>query len=306
MDFSSNNRLLKISKPEFRKYLYFLIFWVVLVCPSCTYLSPAINEIKQSDNIYYKRYIYFKKFLPFGYKKFEDLYAYDIDLYHNTRVWDLAIAVYEQDTSGIRKILLKKPEIVNDTSRRWGMTLLDWSVYNDRYLSAEQLLKSGANPDIVADQESPLIEAAGKETPIFINLLLKYGANVNVIGRGGLDLTPLERACSRNLENVKILVKAGANVNFANINSTNALYRACTMDKLEIVKYLIFEANADFDRPILFVNSGRDSGKSYYAIDYLREEDSTTRTLPKENVAKGYLDLSREIIRYIESHSKKK
>ena len=55
-----------------------------------------------------------------------------------------------------------------------------------------------------------------------------------------------------------------------------------------------------------FVNSGRDSGKSYYAIDYLREEDSTTRTLPKENVAKGYLDLSREIIRYIESHSKKK
>ena len=78
-----------------------------------------------------------------------------------------------------------------------------------------------------------------------VKLLVKYGADVNILGF--TDRTPLQTAIFRgNLELVKYLAgEAGANPNIQNSYGNTALHMAVSKDRLDIVKYLVEEAGAD-------------------------------------------------------------
>src|SRR5471030_3301290 len=63
----------------------------------------------------------------------------NVNIYRDTPAWDLAIAVRDEDTNAIEKIVKDKPELLNYQDPKYGATLLLWSVGMEKYESAEAL-----------------------------------------------------------------------------------------------------------------------------------------------------------------------
>ena len=200
--------------------------------------------------------------------------ADNIRLYEHTGAWKLAQAVDDQDTSSIAALCAKDSSLVHFQEQRFGQTLLQWAVYTDKYESAKALCEAGANPNVQSNNgTSAFIHAAGKyETSDYLKLLLRYGGDVNAVAmpKDGnspqMDRTPLIAAAYYNFESVKLLVEAGADVNYYNNEHEQcALLAACDFQRIEIVQYLI-QAGADFRRP-LYVTL---EGDTMYLHDELR------------------------------------
>jgi hypothetical protein len=140
----------------------------------------------------------------------------------------------------------------------------------------------GADPNMqdLEDGASPLMEAADIGTngidadPRFLKLLLKYGGDPNAVENGPLKqtkFTPLIVACrSGDLEYVKILIAAGANVNGLSGYGESPLEAACneveTTENPDIVLYLI-EKGADYKR-VLYKTVDKENE---YITDAMRE-----------------------------------
>ncbi len=152
---------------------------------------------------------------------------------------------------------------------KFGMTLLDWAVQNDRYFSARALLLEGADPNArCIPTNTPFLEAADKkETANYLTLLLKFGGRVNdVCADSEFDVTPLKRASQSYLESVKILVEAGADINFNTDGYSTALSWALFAGKFQIAEYLISKG-ADYEKPIHY-----DRGTFMYPMNILRQK----------------------------------
>ena len=174
--------------------------------------------------------------------------AYSIARYESTPVWEAAKAVQSEDTATIKIFFQKQPSLINFKDTMYNMTLLHWAVFNQKFYSAKTLVEMGADPNIKDKSgESAFIESAFKlETSQFLILLLSHGGDINAVSNYSIRRTPLIAASETRLESVKILVKAGANVNFVPHQYESALVGACRASRIEIVKYLIMEAGADF------------------------------------------------------------
>ena len=181
------------------------------------------------------------------------LYGNDIRLFKGES-WELAQAVKQQNVRKIKQLVSQGKVNVNFQEPRFGKTLLIWAVLTDRYKSAHALLESGADPNIkdTYSGTSALMEAADKEdSSEFVRLLLKYGADPNIDAEAkepNRIATPLIAASKKRLESVKLLVEAGADINYVNRHGGSALDAAFLRDKVEIVVYLLMEKGADFDR----------------------------------------------------------
>jgi hypothetical protein len=103
-----------------------------------------------------------------------------------------------------------------------------------------------------------------------LKLLLSHGGNPNLESKGikgfSGNTTPLLLACTRgNFDYVKLLVEAGANVNYKT-DSTTMLYEAATSVKpVEIVSYLV-EKGIDYKQPVMQTKKG----KKIYLADAMR------------------------------------
>lgn len=156
----------------------------------------------------------------------------DINIYKDTPVWELALAVKKQKVKTIEQIAKDNPELLNYQDPKYGATLLLWSVGMEKYKSAEALLKSGANPNIASTEqgETPLFIAAGyswvdndaKKDPKYVKLLLSYGADTEkgYIGKADgnsiieLGKSPLMHSILSGIEKTKALVEGGADINY--------------------------------------------------------------------------------------------
>ena len=180
----------------------------------------------------------------------DHLTAHSIAIFKNTEVWNLAKAIEKQDTVKI-KLLANKSNIDFQDSDH-GFTLLHWAVFNDRYNSAKVLAELGANPNIQSTNVSSAFVAAAKkfETPDYLKLLIKHGGDVNAVLHGqNIYTTPLFAAANTRLENVQLLVNAGANVSYVSPDSFNAIIEATLLNKIDIIRYLIIDCHADFKNP---------------------------------------------------------
>lgn len=191
------------------------------------------------------------------------LTAINIELFKNTPVWDLAKAVEKQDTSEIKNIIRDNPKISVDYQEpQLGFSLLIWSIYNDKYYSSEQLLKHGANPNLktISSGTSAVIWAADNlETSELLRLVLKYGGNPNAVADSAMSYrvgTPLIAASGSRLESVKMLVEAGADLNYVFDNRRNAILSAMIAEKANILRYLLIEKKAEFYEPKKYGNIG--------------------------------------------------
>jgi len=134
------------------------------------------------------------------------------------------------------------------------------AVLSDKYIEAENILKSGYNADTPGERgETALITASRYRKQKMAELLLKYGADVNRKNSSGE--TALMAACgygsdyvkkstnaADKLAVVKVLLKAGADVNAQekNINWTPLIYAASDgkNTNLEVIELLV-NAGAD-------------------------------------------------------------
>jgi ankyrin repeat protein len=156
------------------------------------------------------------------------IYANDFDVFKNTPVQKLSIAVENQDIQEIQKILNTKKINVDYQESRYGQTLLMLAAYHGLEKSVKELLKNGANPD--------LLDKEGVDNAFFISceknlyrcntnivkLMLANGAEINRIRKIGdkssstdsyVRTTPLMIAAADNcIETVRLLVQSGAKI----------------------------------------------------------------------------------------------
>lgn len=186
----------------------------------------------------------------------EKLLGSDIRLFRNV-AWSLAKAVDVEDTIRIKKILKRGKIDVDIREPKFGKTLLLWAVTQKKYYSAKALLEMGADPNLqdYSNSKSAIIEAAfNDETSKFLKLVLKFGGDPNNYADTTINNylhSPLIAASKVSIENVKLLIDAGAEVNYTVGGNVNALRAATISQKPYIVWYLLSKCKADFTKPMI-------------------------------------------------------
>jgi len=204
-------------------------------------------------------------------RNIKDINAGDVYLYYNSPAWELAKAVDNQDTEKIKRICKEHKDLINTQDPKFGMNLLEFAVFDYRYKSAKALAESGADPNMQdSDGVSAFIQSASMDTSIYLELLLAHGGDVNARSnkKNGSNSSPLIAASSSNFKSVKLLVEAGANINFATEGSPvyTPVGEAAIMKKLEILKYLIIDKGGNFKMSLGFTSEG----DSIHVVDYFR------------------------------------
>lgn len=141
------------------------------------------------------------------------------------------------------KLLLDSGAIqtINQLSK-WNYTALINAVRNNCYKCVELLLQSGADPNVfVRGEFSPLIYAATMGSFDIVKLLVNAGANINYSNRrGDTALMMASYSCKKFSEQIiDYLVTSGANVNSRNNDGETALIFACLQSCLRNVEALI-------------------------------------------------------------------
>ncbi|SUJ10989.1 Ribulose-5-phosphate 4-epimerase and related epimerases and aldolases [Sphingobacterium spiritivorum] len=212
----------------------------------------------------------------------EKLLGKDYRLFQNTPVWNLAKAVEDENINLINQLVTENKLPVDYQESKFGNTLLMLAIENSDYESVKALLDLGANPNIADNYRgsTPMHDAAMNSDPKYLQLLIAHRGNPNVIenkpiteddqGRG----TPLNKAISyssgNNLEKVKLLVDAGADINYS--NDGNPFYTrlplAATIihERFDIALYLL-EKGAKYDG-IMYRTV---QGDSIYILGALRQ-----------------------------------
>jgi len=233
------------------------------------------------------------------------LMGYDYRLFKNTRTWELAQAVERGDTAKIGLCVIANKNLISDREPIYGQTLLIMAVENRNYNSVKKLLDLGANPNLQDkfDGNSALMSAMdirveGDKGFVadarFLNILLRHGGNPNDIQKSGNiksnrnHFTVLQRACSSGItEYVKILLKAGADVNLNGGDGANPLFYAVVSRNPDIV-LLLLNSGADFKDPILPEKKGR-KWSLVETIDKMWTFDPKSDDKKKESMIKEWV-----------------
>ncbi len=200
-----------------------------------------------------------------------NLTGYDVELFKGDH-WKLAKAVDNEDTARIKKLLQSGKFNVDFQEPKFGMSLLMWAVFNGKNLSVRPLLEYGADPNLqdTYDGTSAFIQASkfginyDRDTET-LKLLLTYGGDPNSEEKGPRRQqnktrdTPLINAARCCFEKVKLLVEAGADIDYRTEFGANALYSALNgaNESLEILNYLIIEKQANICLPLQIYPDGR-------------------------------------------------
>ena len=188
----------------------------------------------------------------------------DFKLYKHTPAWSLAKAVEDEDTTEISKQVLQMHISVDYRDPEYKQTLLMLATRTNKIESVKKLLELGANPNAHNDStkyfgQSAVLLACRFTRPSskILALLLKYGGNPNSTACGvqenGLgEIVPirdfaLSAAVFSSFEKVKLLVDAGANINYATSTENCAIENCMIFDRMDIMLYLL-QKGADYRR----------------------------------------------------------
>lgn len=198
------------------------------------------------------------------------LFGNDIRLYQNTEAWSLAKAVDAEDVPKIKEEVTKNTVNVDYKDPRFGSTLLSIAIENSKYESVKTLLELGANPNSEDSYRgtTPVIYAASNDNSKYLALLLKFKGNPNSFETAPIKeadkvrntalVSALSYMIDNSLEKVKMLVEAGADVNFDNNGRTSTpLREAISMEKMDVALYLL-EKGADYKNKMYTMIDGHE------------------------------------------------
>lgn len=179
-----------------------------------------------------------------------------IDVYKKSYAYKGAKAIQKQQVEKINSFFTKNPDLLDYQDKRYQQSLLLWAVKNDFPLAVQTLLKLGADPDLQArDGTYAIVHAAANPDGYLLSVLLENGADATVVSKSEpVDRyqplrTPLIAAAAVSLNNVKLLVEAGVDIDyfFSRFGLQHALVSAFKAKKMDIIKYLIIEKKINLD-----------------------------------------------------------
>jgi len=219
-----------------------------------------------------------------------------IGIFKDSPAWELAKAVRWQNTKKISRIAEENPELLDYQDERYGVTLLIWAVGTERYQSAKALLENGADPDIIATSYgyTALYLASGfswvdnmaKKDPKYVELLLEYGADPNIVFLGNeknniteVGTSPLMESIRCGFGKTKALVEGGADINHKSVQgktaAISALYAASrgSVELSQYAHYLIAvkKANVVDSYKSVYSFIPESYSMEYYPVELLRE-----------------------------------
>jgi len=206
----------------------------------------------------------------------------DYRLFQDTPAWVLAKAVEDDNLDKIKKEVIDNKVDINYQESRFGKSLLMLSITNNQFNAAEELLKLGANPNLkdFDSGSNAIIVAAYIEDPKYLKLLLKYGGKANSLETAPVKegdqarTTALNNAISYvdkySLERVKLLVNAGADINYSNngpeVFTNLPLSDALAHNNMDALLYLL-EKGADYNKVMYEMADGH----KVYILEGLRK-----------------------------------
>jgi hypothetical protein len=225
-------------------------------------------------------------------KKDEKLTVVDIEIFKDTPAWDFAKALEKSNLKKAKEILSDNGDLVNYQDPEFGTTLLMRAISTENYQTVEFLLQNGANPNIVAEIGTTALfcavshswkDVTANTDPRFVKIMLEYGADPNISYcspkiEGQTDpiecgTSPLMHATQRGFEKVKLLVEAGAEINYKTELGKTAAIKALLNEKVDVAHYLIVEKKAKVSEPYfsynIFDESKINYEKPHYPINLL-------------------------------------
>ena len=218
----------------------------------------------------------------------EKLLATDYRLFQETPAWTLAKAVQDDNTALIRKIVNEIKVDIDFQEPIFGQTLLMLAVTSQNYNACKTLLELGANPNKYDnyDGDNAMIDAAkisnltGDNTRI-LKLLLQYKGNPNFVEvgirregnstRNSVLISAVQfNDIQSSLPMVKMLVDAGANINYKNEFGQTALSQAIIQNVFDVALYLL-QKGANVNEVIVDRSDIYKGGEKVYLVNMLRE-----------------------------------
>ena len=201
----------------------------------------------------------------------------NVEFFRETKAYDLAIAVGQNDTERIEYLVNRNPKLLNITNDHTGSNVLGLALYLENFESFKRLLDLGADPNFInpLTKRTPLINACRyykkpEEYSIdlrYIELLLERGANPNYVvdtsfndfkGHNQSATSAVHEASGLNLNMLKLLINYGANP-FIKLNENYRLplYSAFFGNKntISIVNYFIDSLKVDVNETLMKVVS---------------------------------------------------
>jgi ankyrin repeat protein len=157
---------------------------------------------------------------------------------------EMAKAIDRGDIVGIERAI--KNGVDKDTRGEGGVTFLIYGLLKGDKTGFEVLLEKGANPNIQTnvDGNSATSLAAMSDDSWYLRTVLKHNGDPNVVNPKTTE-TPIFEAISRlRKENVGVLIKAGANLNYKDWDSSTPLLQAAGGNQFDMV-YEMLMAGAD-------------------------------------------------------------
>lgn len=193
----------------------------------------------------------------------QKLLGNDYRLFQDTPAWGVAKAVEDNDVEKIKEEVISNKVNINYQEPRFGNSLLMLAITNSQYKTTEELLKLGADPNLKDFYRgtNAVIDATDNEDPKYLKLVLKYGGKANSLetapGKEGNQArsTALNNAISYvdeySLEKVKLLIDAGADINYFNngpeVYTNLPLGDALLHDNMNVLLFLL-EKGADYNK----------------------------------------------------------
>jgi uncharacterized protein len=169
--------------------------------------------------------------------------------YQDAQVRALVEAAWQGNAEKVAQLAAQGVDV--NTVGKAGATPLMWALKNKSFVGVEALLKAGADPNLfVPEFRSAAVNViAGGDELKMLALLLKYGGNPNNLGNGKIQNRPLSMAANQGrLENVKMLLAAGANLNAHDEYKASAATATLGPAHFEVLAYLLeqgFNYNLD-------------------------------------------------------------
>lgn len=165
----------------------------------------------------------------------------DLREYTFSKIAYLAIEVF--NTKVLQSLIERK--LVNpDLSLANGVTLLGHACIKNNLEAVEILLSEGANPNKLSNGNSPLFMASGESDLSLMRLLLENDARPNTVAVDGS--TPLHQALrGNNKDKIELLLNFGANINVVDKSGESILFLASLHGYIDLVRTIINEGKTD-------------------------------------------------------------
>lgn len=199
-----------------------------------------------------------------------ELPGFRFDNFKETEAYDLAMAVRNENTIEISRIINKNNKLLEFKDPYYNMTLLSLSIVNEKKDSFIKLLELGANPNIISGFDNdctPFTNAIeyNKDCELFfVENLLKFKADVNKVinySSNGFDKmnSPLFLAIDAynnkaNFCSKMIYLFDNYNLNLSNYSNEEIIFNCLFSKNMIALRFFVVEKKIEI--PILIDTSG--------------------------------------------------